>query len=161
MWLGRWAPSVVTRSPAAGASVPRHFGVDDLGPEIDAPGEAPHLPKPQVPEGEASVHAPIADVAVDDRPVLAVQLLDARGQLRERNVDRALDVGLLPLPVLAHVQQDDLFPRIEHLVHDLGRDLEFLEVIPHLRITVSFCFSFPARKPSDSKYPIQMTAASA
>src|SRR5258705_993465 len=142
-------------------SVLRHLGVDDLGPELDAAGETPHLPESQIPEHEAAVHAAVADVAIDDRPLLAIQLLDARRQLGERDVDGALDVGLLPLPVLADVEHDDLFPGVHHLVHDLGRNLEFLKVVSHRCVTVLRCVKRPARARSEKRYPVQISAASA
>src|SRR5437867_12253188 len=84
-------------------SVLRHLGIDDVRPEIDTARQASNLPEAQIPEDEATVDAAVADVAVNDGPCLGIQLLDALPQFRERDVDRALDVRLLPLPVLAHV----------------------------------------------------------
>src|SRR5947207_11000968 len=137
----------------------RDFGVDDLGPEIDAAREAVHLAEAHVPEGETGIHAAVTDVAVDDRPALAVQLLDALPQLRERDVDRVLDVRLLPLPVLAHVHQHHLFPGIDHLVHDLGRDLELLEMISHRVPSSLRRFARASRDWIESKYSTQIMAA--
>src|SRR5438093_6115035 len=91
-------------------SVLRHLGIDDVRPEIDSARQAPNLPEAQIPEDEATVDASVADVAVNDGPLFGVQLLDPVPQFRERNVNRALDVGLLPLPVLAHIDQDHLLP---------------------------------------------------
>jgi len=112
-----------------------------------------------VPEDEAAVDAAVAGVAVNDRPCLGVQLLDALPQFGERDVDRALDVGLLPLPVLAHVDQDHLFPRFEHLAHDLGGDLEFLKMVPHRVIPIPRWRTRTALARSDIKYTPQITAA--
>src|SRR5882672_26357 len=140
-------------------SVLRDFRVDDLGPEVDAAREAVHLAEAHVPEDETGVHAAVADVTVDDRPALAIQLLDAARELRERDVDRALEVRLLPLPVLADVHQHHLFPGIDHLVHDLGRDLELLEVISHRGPSSARRFTRTARVRTESRYSTQITAA--
>ena len=50
-------------------------------------------------------------------------------------MDRTLEMGLLPFPILAHVEEDEVLARLHHLAHQLGRNLEFEKMVAHGRIS--------------------------
>src|SRR5690349_21841772 len=86
-------------------SVPRQRGVDPLRPAVDAADEVLRARVAAAAEELDGVRAPRAAAAVDDDLVVRRELVEALRQPPERDLQRARDVGDLPLARLPHVHE--------------------------------------------------------
>jgi len=107
---GRASPLVRRGTRADDGSVARQVRVDGLGPGVDAADQVAHPTEALLQQKVRHHRAAASHVAVDDDVRLAVELVDARGDVLHRDQARALQMADRPFLLGPHVEQQRNVP---------------------------------------------------